>query len=465
MPKIFPVIATKDRPNWLTKQIAAIRPQLQGDEKIIIVVDGGASMESLASEAGENIEWIHLAANVGVDRARRIGNAMVPSNGIVCEIDDHDIAKPELLEELRTAFRDEKIILAFCDVDHTDPKGRVCRARRKRHTRMVENGNLGWGMRAYRKWAYDCIGGYPLDNYPANDFEMLCRLEEFGGDASVKHIRRVLVTVLEDRNGLSGQHKDEQQQAVARIAQVVFDGGFELPFSLAERAVKPKPTAPRPGEIRRTIPRIVHFVWAGPPMPEWVQSNIDAFKKMNQGYQFLIHGEEVLLPQFKVGYDAIEGGHEWARKSDLLRVSALLKFGGWYFDTDFVPFRPIDDIYDDYENFPTGFFLTQGTPNLVANGIIGTSLNSKFLKLLEWELTALASVGENRAWDAFGPRLYTDLATNNPELVTIGKMENFYPLQDREEAQKWFAQNGYEGFISGAYMLHLSAMDELELIT
>ena len=129
-PRIFPVIATRNRPEALREQIARLRPQLAKDECIYIVVDGCAEtaailadMDTLArrslDEGGADksagkIEWLSLARKVGPDHARRIGNTFVPSrtHDIVCEIDDHDIAAPELLRELREVFSDPKANIA-----------------------------------------------------------------------------------------------------------------------------------------------------------------------------------------------------------------------------------------------------------------------------------------------------------------------------------------------------------------
>ena len=93
------------------------------------------------------------------------------------------------------------------------------------------------------------------------------------------------------------------------------------------------------------IPRLIHFVALGCELPEWAAHNIEAFRRLNPDYRILVHRDDgMLLPTFRPGYDAIKGKHPWSRRSDLVRVSILAKFGGWYWDWDFLPLRPIADI-------------------------------------------------------------------------------------------------------------------------
>jgi len=181
-------------------------------------------------------------------------------------------------------------------------------------------------------------------------------------------------------------------------------------------------------------PHLIHFVALGGPLPEWAAYNIERFRQLNPGWRILVHDDEnMLLPTFRPGYDAIEGKHVWARRSDLLRISILGKLGGWYFDWDILPLRPMADILTDHD-IAGGFFLTRGTPDLIANGIIGTTANSAGIRAIGYELARRAAKPIPRAWDAFGPRPYTDVFTARPGLATLGAMEMFYPFQDRAES-------------------------------
>jgi len=46
-----------------------------------------------------------------------------------------------------------------------------------------------------------------------------------------------------------------------------------------------------------SIPKIIHFFWTGPAMPEWAERNIQEFRRLNPDHEIRIHGEEVILPE------------------------------------------------------------------------------------------------------------------------------------------------------------------------
>lgn len=241
--RIHPVIATRHRPGALMAQLSRLVPQLLEGENIIVVFDGVERLPG-GSFSSPTIKMIQIDGHIGVDRARRIGNAFVPSgtDDIVCEIDDHDLAEPTLLAELREAFRERTANIAYCDVVCTDPKHTVERVRKKQEGHFRTEGNLGFGMRAYRKWLYDAVGGYPLDYFPANDYALCCMIEQLCNYRGNVYIPKPLVKVVIDSRGISATHRTEQDREYARVMDAANNGGFRLPFRI------PPPAAPRPGE-------------------------------------------------------------------------------------------------------------------------------------------------------------------------------------------------------------------------
>ena len=93
------------------------------------------------------------------------------------------------------------------------------------------------------------------------------------------------------------------------------------------------------------IPKIIHFVWIGPEMPDWAKENIEAFRCLNPEYEIMIHGEKSLDEELRLRYDRCKA---IVTKADLIRLCALKSHGGWYFDTDFYPIRSIDKISESY---------------------------------------------------------------------------------------------------------------------
>ena len=195
------------------------------------------------------------------------------------------------------------------------------------------------------------------------------------------------------------------------------------------------------------IPKIMHFVWIGPAMPDWVKRNIDEFKNLNKEFEVMIHDEKILDERFKKAWNKIDGQFELPRKSDLLRLSALEKHGGWYFDTDFWPMRSIEDICDNH-NISGGFFATTADKGyrLIANGIIGTTTDSDILKRYVAAVIYRADMSNALSWDSYGPRAITDTINSCPGRPCIGSVEDFYPIPFEERD---LAIDAYDRLVAG----------------
>ena len=235
------------------------------------------------------------------------------------------------------------------------------------------------------------------------------------------------------------------------------------------------------------IPKTINFVWIGPAMPSWAADNIALFRRLNPDFVCEIHGEEALLPFLHPVYAAIDGEHVWSRRCDVLRVSVLLQHGGWYFDADFLPLRPLVEVYRDQANFPRETYLAHGdvvelrhrfTPQeaekrrWIANGIIGTTADSAFLACALRGIL-MAHRDRQRTWDCYGPRLFTEIVEHYPGIAHVGRMDDWFRLggiQERREAYRRIRQAGYtaeaiQTELGDAlpYAFHQSMQDEVEL--
>ena len=181
-----------------------------------------------------------------------------------------------------------------------------------------------------------------------------------------------------------------------------------------------------------SIPKLIHFAWTGlpgrdaPPMPEWAIDNISRFVALNPGYQVVVHGEEALLSKYREWYAQ---SANFAHTSDLLRYSILQAEGGWWFDVDIYPFRPVADIERSYCLDGSRLFITeqhgQLSTQLLHNGaIMAAGPNcvtwpaiDNALKALEWPPHRIAT----------GPGLLTALVKAEPGLFEVASWPWFYP--------------------------------------
>ena len=187
------------------------------------------------------------------------------------------------------------------------------------------------------------------------------------------------------------------------------------------------------------IPQVLHFLWFGSdPMPGWAKANLERFRELNPDFEVVVHGEEVLLEKYREVYDRIDAR---SSRSDLLRYSILQRFGGWYWDLDFVPFRAVLDIVHAFELTGDSMFISrqanQRNPKL---GYAATPIAAP----ADWpgweELDRIVfSRTEPYRRTAFGPELIQQFVGNRPRLFTVSDAPWFFPAAETKARHLWKA--------------------------
>jgi hypothetical protein len=181
------------------------------------------------------------------------------------------------------------------------------------------------------------------------------------------------------------------------------------------------------------IPRLIHFIWVGGPMPAWAERNIDAFRRMHPNHEVRVHGEEVLRPDYADRYASLPS---WSDKSDLLRYSLLERFGGWYVDADMYPLRPLDEVERAWCLDGSRLFLAEQTrrdrPHWLNGAVLACEADWPGWETLRRE--ALAT-----SWTRFGdlgPQFLTRFGKAHPDRVEIAGQPWFYGVEDHRWAAK-----------------------------
>lgn len=160
------------------------------------------------------------------------------------------------------------------------------------------------------------------------------------------------------------------------------------------------------------IPRLIHFVWTGKkPLPEWGRRHMAEFARLNPGYEVRLHGDEALAPDY-----AYLAGQctDPAQVADLIRYSVLEREGGWYFDLDFLPFRPLAEAEAAWGITGDKLALARirghrsGEIAPFANGILAAAPGLPVWRALAAHLTAQAVAGVRQE----GRCVYGPLAVN-----------------------------------------------------
>jgi len=197
------------------------------------------------------------------------------------------------------------------------------------------------------------------------------------------------------------------------------------------------------------IPRVIHFVWFGREMPGWAAANIDEFRRLNPTYEIIVHGEDALAEQYREMYDSLE--HP-AEKSDLLRYSILQQHGGWYFDVDIFPMRPLDDVVRawalDGERMYLGQQFREGSISWLNGAVLAVTRDWPGWEALNRMLMATPhrNDAEHNAadgWGAWGPKLLTRFARTYPDWVEIASECWWYGVKPNKAARMFRAvRNG-----------------------
>ncbi len=121
------------------------------------------------------------------------------------------------------------------------------------------------------------------------------------------------------------------------------------------------------------IPKIIHYCWFGKnPLPELAQKCIESWKKYCPDYEIKRWDET----NFDLNYNAYVreayNAKKWAFVTDVVRLYALVNYGGIYMDTDVEVIKPLDDFlkYEAFSGFesqteiPTGIMASENNQDL-----------------------------------------------------------------------------------------------------
>lgn len=118
---------------------------------------------------------------------------------------------------------------------------------------------------------------------------------------------------------------------------------------------------------KQIIPKTIHQIWLGGPVPDQLNSYIATVKAANPGYYHMLWTDEWANKLNFANKELFNSCKNLGQKSDILRYAVLERFGGIYLDTDFVGVRSFDSLLS-FEFF-TGIAYDK-EPNMF-NGLLG----------------------------------------------------------------------------------------------
>jgi len=183
------------------------------------------------------------------------------------------------------------------------------------------------------------------------------------------------------------------------------------------------------------IPKVLHRIWVGGPIPELYQEYGKAWEAMHPGWSFKLWTDEDFESKWLKNQKLFDEAKSYVPadaigqfKSDLARYEILFRYGGVYVDCDVEPVKPIDDLLD------VEAFAGWEQQNLyVGNTVIGSAPSARFWgDMIDAAADASkANKGRAATWLS-GPRIVTRLYNESNRGLKVYPQSYFFPYSYKD---------------------------------
>lgn len=124
------------------------------------------------------------------------------------------------------------------------------------------------------------------------------------------------------------------------------------------------------------IPRVIHYVWVGSPLPEQHQRTVDNWRRLHPGWKVVEWNERNIDfsdPVLRKAYDQ----RQWAKVSDIARLAIVASAGGIYLDIDVDLIKPLDPVLDHSCFY--AFQQERRSQEWIGNAVFGAHAGNAFI--------------------------------------------------------------------------------------
>jgi mannosyltransferase OCH1-like enzyme len=192
------------------------------------------------------------------------------------------------------------------------------------------------------------------------------------------------------------------------------------------------------------IPKIIHQIWLGSPVPENIIKFAQTIKDSNPDYKYIMWTDETVANYNFKNKSLFLENKNFGQKSDILRYAILEEIGGIYLDTDFVGVKSFDSLL--HLDFFVG--VSYDKEPTVYNGLIGAAPNNKIIQ----ESNNISEIRNNDNMDVIittGPWFLTKKIFSNYKdagEICVLPLSYFYPFPNDEKCRIY--GNDYTKYIT-----------------
>lgn len=204
------------------------------------------------------------------------------------------------------------------------------------------------------------------------------------------------------------------------------------------------------------IPKIIHHIWENNGPNKMPEEYVKTWKKYHPEWQHILWQDVTALPDLVCG-DQLSWTKRYCKRSDILRLEILYRFGGLYTDCDFVCLKP----FDEFLNVP--FFagiqpLGNSKKGIICNALMacepGNPVIYQMLQLIKtYDKKTCAS---NTAVSLTGAYPLAKIwnATNATSRGVLLPQYYLYPIADRDFADNKLPHD-WKQRTSRSYAIHM----------
>lgn len=165
------------------------------------------------------------------------------------------------------------------------------------------------------------------------------------------------------------------------------------------------------------IPKIIHYCWFGEEEKgELIERCIQSWKKHCPEYTIIEWNEKSFDVESHPFTEKMYNEKKYAFVADYVRLTALLRDGGIYLDTDMLLVQSLNPLLE------TTLLLGKESENFISCGMIGAAAHHSFIEAMRSTYDVIKELKPN-------PIIMTELyASIKPEHTTVMQPQAFYPF-------------------------------------